>query len=145
MYLKIFSILGYLLAVSGAIYLVYSHQLFSENPFVIGIQIFAALLMIWSRITFGVRSFYAAADTTKGELVTKGPYHFLRHPIYAAVIYFVGAVLIAYPILTVFLAFLAVFTGLFIRMLLEEKFLKNAYHNYEDYAKKTKRFIPFVI
>jgi protein-S-isoprenylcysteine O-methyltransferase Ste14 len=145
MYLKIFSILGYLLAVSGAVYLFYSDQLFAENPLVIGIQIFAGLLMIWSRITFGIRSFYATADTTKGELVTKGPYHFLRHPIYASIIYFVGASLIAYPFLEVLLAFLAVFLGLFIRMILEEMFLKNKYPQYEAYSKKTKRFLPYVI
>jgi protein-S-isoprenylcysteine O-methyltransferase Ste14 len=145
MYLKIFSILGYLLAVSGAVYLFYSDQLFAENPLVIGIQIFAGLLMIWSRITFGIRSFYATADTTKGELVNKGPYHFLRHPIYASIIYFVGASLIAYPFLEVLLAFLAVFLGLFIRMILEEMFLKNKYPQYEAYSKKTKRFLPYVI
>ncbi|MBU0696515.1 MAG: hypothetical protein KKE39_08330 [Bacteroidetes bacterium] len=145
MYLKLISLLGYLLAVSGAIYLVYSEQLFSENLIVIGIQIFAGLLMIWSRVTFGLRSFYAAADTTKGELVTKGPYHFLRHPIYASIIYFVGAALIAYPFLGVLLAFLTVFIGLFIRMILEEKFLKNEYPEYQAYSKKTKRFLPYIV
>ena len=145
MYLKISSILGYLLAVSGSVYLLYTDQLFSENPFVIAIQIFAGLLMIWSRITFGLRSFYAVADTTKGELVTKGPYHFLRHPIYISIIYFVGAALISYPFFEVLLAFLAVFIGLFIRMILEEKFLIKMYPAYIAYSKRTKRFIPFVI
>jgi protein-S-isoprenylcysteine O-methyltransferase Ste14 len=145
MILKIFSILGYLLAVSGSIYLLYTNQLFSANPMVVGIQIFAGFLMIWSRITFGMRSFYAAADTTKGELITKGPYHFLRHPIYVSIIYFVGASLIAYPFLEVLMAFLAIFIGLFIRMILEEKFLTNVYPEYVTYSKGSKRFIPFII
>lgn len=144
MFLKILSIIGYLLAVSGAVYLLYSHQLFSENLWVIIIQILAGMLMIWSRITFGVRSFYAAADTTKGKLITKGPYHYFRHPIYASVIYFTVASLISYPRLNVLLAVLAVFSGLFVRMILEEKFLRKMYSDYESYSAKTKRFIPFV-
>lgn len=111
---------------------------------VISIQVLAALLMIWSHITFGLRSFHAAANTTIGELVTSGPYQFLRHPIYASVIYFFAAPLIVYLNLNVLLAVLAIL-GLFIRMLLEEKFLMNTYPEYVDYCKRAKRFIPSII
>jgi|SRR6476659_8869802 len=145
MNLKVISILGYLLAVGGAIYLAYNEYIFTENIVMITIQVLAAILMVWSRITFGLRSFHASANTTKGALITSGPYQFLRHPIYASVIYFFTASLIAFPILKVLLAIFAIFFGLLIRMILEEKFLMNAYPAYANYCKKAKRFIPYLV
>jgi hypothetical protein len=39
-------------------------------------------------LTFGARSFHAGANPTDGGVVTAGPYRFFRHPIYAAILYF---------------------------------------------------------
>jgi len=100
--------------------------------------------MIWARLTFGIRSFNASANATKGKLVTSGPYRWFRHPIYAALIYFFIGSLIAYPTLEVFMVVLLISSGLFIRMLLEEKSLSGSYPEYVEYSKKTKRIIPFV-
>jgi hypothetical protein len=52
-----------------------SDSLFSLSPAVIGVQCLAAL-MIWARLTFGLRSFHPAANPTRGGLVTTGPYIF---------------------------------------------------------------------
>jgi len=46
--------------------------------------------MLWARLTFGGRSFHAGANPTAGGVVTTGPYRFVRHPIYAAILYFLG-------------------------------------------------------
>jgi protein-S-isoprenylcysteine O-methyltransferase Ste14 len=43
-----------------------------------------------ARVTFGRRSFHAAANPTAGGLVTTGPYRLIRHPIYTAACLFVG-------------------------------------------------------
>jgi protein-S-isoprenylcysteine O-methyltransferase Ste14 len=100
--------------------------------------------MIWSRLTFGVRSFNATANATTGKLVTNGPYHFLRRPIYASLIYFFIASIISFPFVKTFIAVGLIVTGLFVRMILEEKSLLVAYGDYAEYSKKTKRIIPFV-
>lgn len=144
MKLKIFSLIAFAIAVSGVIYLYHNRNIFSDHPFAIAVQSFAAILMIWARFTFGVRSFNASANATKGNLVTHGPYRFWRHPIYAAVIYFFIGSLIAYPHLRVFIAVLVIAGGLFVRMILEEKSLSATYPEYESYCSKAKRIIPFV-
>lgn len=141
---KIGSIIGYTMAVIGLILLVHKHYIFSENPVSITIQVLSAGLKIWSRITFGRRSFHMTADSTEGKLVTNGPYRVLRHPIYAAVIYFSLACLIAFPYLLTLLAVALVTGGLFLRMILEEQSLKVTYPEYNEYAKKAKRLIPFI-
>src|ERR1035437_6429479 len=97
MNLKAGSLIALAVAILGIVYLINADHIFSKNPIAISIQALAAVLMIWSRIIFGLRSFHAAANTTKGELVTKGPYSVLPHPIYASLIYFFWACVISYP------------------------------------------------
>ncbi|MFZ1799430.1 MAG: isoprenylcysteine carboxylmethyltransferase family protein [Chitinophagaceae bacterium] len=91
------SLIAFALAVVGVLYLYEKNYIFSNNPVSIGIQVFAVGLMVWARLTFGMRSFHAAANATKGKLVTNGPYHWFRHPIYAALIYFFAASIISFP------------------------------------------------
>jgi protein-S-isoprenylcysteine O-methyltransferase Ste14 len=121
-----------------------TRSLFSAAPLVIAAQFAAFALMVWARITFGRRSFHAAADPTEGGLVTTGPYHFIRHPIYTAVCLFVFAGAIAhFSFVSLGLA-LVVFVGAFGRMLAEERLVLKRYPEYADYAAKTKRMLPYV-
>lgn len=144
MNLKIGSLIAFIVAVGGVVYLYQKGHIFSGNPITIIIQVLATGLMIWARLTFGIRSFNASANTTKGNLVTNGPYRWFRHPIYAALIYFFIGSLIAFPTTEVVLAVILISSGLFVRMLLEEKSLSITYPEYAEYCKKTKRIIPFI-
>src|SRR5690242_21960372 len=65
-----------------------NYAIFGTGPMTITIQVIAALLMVWARLTFGIRSFHGTANPTAGGLVTTGPYRYIRHPIYAAILYF---------------------------------------------------------
>lgn len=145
MALKIISFLGFVLAVGGAFYLYTQHLIFSTNILAITIQGLSVILMIWARITFGARSFHASADVTKGKLVTTGPYHYLRHPIYAAIIYFFWACMIPFPFMKTISAVLLITLGLLTRIFLEEKFLLEIYNQqYVVYSTYAKRIIPFI-
>ena len=53
--------------------LIMCKSVFANSPLAIAVQIEAALLMIWARLTFGMRSFHLAANPTAGGLVTTGP------------------------------------------------------------------------
>jgi len=100
--------------------------------------------MLWARVTFGKRSFHAAATPTAGGLVKTGPYHYLRHPIYTAVVFFVwpGAIARASPAAIGFAALITF--GAIVRMLCEEYLLVRQYPDYAEYARTTKRMIPYV-
>ena len=142
--LKIGSIIALGIAILGVLYLFEEEYIFSKNPVTISIQVVSISFMVWARYTFGFRSFHATANTTKGKLITTGPYHYLRHPIYAGLIYFFWASVISYPFVETIAAVICISAGLFIRMILEEKFLVVAYDEYAAYAKRTKRIIPFL-
>jgi protein-S-isoprenylcysteine O-methyltransferase Ste14 len=142
--IDIFSAVGLLLMIAGALLLLRNQGLFSPSPIVIVIQIAAMSIMIWARITFGGRSFHATATPTEGGLVTSGPYRFVRHPIYAAALLLIWAgVLGNLSVENVFYGILTI-AGAFVRIMCEEALVRVRYPEYDEYARKTRRLIPFV-
>lgn len=108
------------------------------------VQAAAFMLMVAARITFGRRSFHAAADPTAGGLVTTGPYGYLRHPIYAAIIHFTWAGAIDHMSWTVLGWAELVTAGAFTRMHIEEHLLVRRYPEYREYKKRVKKVVPFL-
>jgi protein-S-isoprenylcysteine O-methyltransferase Ste14 len=108
------------------------------------VQAAAFMLMVAARITFGRRSFHAAADPTAGGLVTTGPYAYLRHPIYAAIIHFTWAGAIDHMSWTVLGWAELVTAGAFTRMHIEEHLLVRRYPEYREYKKRVKKVVPFL-
>jgi len=141
---KIVSIAVFLLAVIGLSFLILKRKILADNIIGIIFQVGAFGLMVWARITFGTRSFHASANTTKGRLVTNGPYKLLRHPIYAAIIYFVWAGVFCYGSVYAILLAALISACLIVRMLLKEQFLMATYDGYKEYCKQTFRLIPFL-
>jgi protein-S-isoprenylcysteine O-methyltransferase Ste14 len=125
-----------------ALYL--NKAIFGTGPVTITIQVIAALLMIWARLTFGVRSFYGTANPTAGGLVTTGPYRYIRHPIYASILCFFWAGIAAHLSLVTVAAGLFITASTAVRMVAEEKLLVTMYPGYGEYARATRRVVPFV-
>lgn len=142
--LKNASGLFFALMVAGLAGLILMESVFSRSPVVIALQGAAAALMIWARLTFGRRSFHATADPTAGDLVTNGPYRFIRHPIYTAVCVFVLAGVAAHPSIAAYALAGLVVIGAIGRILAEEPLLRAMYPAYADYSNRTSRMIPFV-
>src|SRR5262245_14887881 len=136
--------LGFLVMVAGLAGLAVTHSLFSPGPVVIGVQVAAALLLLWARVTFGRRSFHATASATPGGLVTTGPYRYIRHPIYTAVCLFAAAGALAHPSRAAAFFALLIAAGALVRMLAEERSVVVAYPDYVEYARRTKRMVPYV-
>jgi len=137
--------IGLVVAVLSVVLLAFQESLFGTGILAIAIQIAAALLMIWARETFGRRSFHVDADPTEGGLMTVGPYRYLRHPIYASILYFVGAGVCSHLSFFSILEGTAVAVGLILRMRSEERLLVERYPEYAAYAARTRRIIPFVL
>lgn len=142
--MRTMSVLGHVLMVAGLLGLLYSHSLFSASPLVIGLQVAAAALMVWARVTFGRRSFHAMADTTAGDLVTSGPYRYIRNPIYTSLVLFCFAGAGAHVSRWSAVFALVVLVGALVRIVAEERFLRIRYPEYAQYAARTKRMVPYV-
>lgn len=139
------SVLGFVVAVLALGRLIMIHSIFGTEPISIGIQVGAALLMVWARATFGMRSFHAAANPTEGGLVTSGPYAIVRNPIYAAVILFTWAGVAVHASVESVVLALVITAGMIVRVLAEEQLLRAHFGaDYAEYAKRVKRLVPGV-
>ena len=138
---SVFALIGLVACVFA---LAFTGSLFANGPITICIQIAAALLMAWARITFGMRSFHAEANPTPGGLVTSGPYRYFRHPIYAAILYFLWAGVAAHFSIRSVLIGLAATAMLGLRIRSEEVLLEAAYPEYAAYSSRTARVLPGV-
>jgi protein-S-isoprenylcysteine O-methyltransferase Ste14 len=78
-------------------------------------------------------------------LVTHGPYRWVRHPIYAAVLYFTWAAAIDHHTRAALAAAVLVAVGAAFRMYAEETLLVRMYPEYVPYGRRTARVIPFVV
>ena len=145
MSLRLGSILAFALMVAGIIWMFAQRVLFARSVAGIAVQVAALSLMVWARVTFGQRSFHAAADPTGGGLVQTGPYAYIRHPIYAAATYFVWAGAIDHHTPTAIAGAALVTIGAFGRMLAEEHLLVAKYPAYAAYRQRTRRILPFVL
>lgn len=118
--------------------------LFTPQPIAIALQLIAIALMVSARVAFGRRSFHAAANPTAGGLVTSGPYRVIRHPIYtAACLFGWGPIVVHWSLVSVALGILLLL-GALMRMLCEEQLVKQKYPEYVEYAKVTKRMVPYL-
>jgi protein-S-isoprenylcysteine O-methyltransferase Ste14 len=121
------------------------HALLAARAPAIAMQVAAFLLMIAARITFGRRSFHADAAPTEGGLVTSGPYAYVRHPIYAAVILFTWAGALDRFTWPAAACAVVITAGAAIRIALEERLLTARYPAYAAYRARVKRIVPFVL
>ncbi|HSS48328.1 MAG TPA: isoprenylcysteine carboxylmethyltransferase family protein [Thermoanaerobaculia bacterium] len=134
-----------LVLILAVVALAFTHSLLGHGLLTLGLQVAAILLMIWARVTFGLRSFHYAANPTAGGLVTTGPYRFIRHPIYAAVLLVVWTGVAANWSLRAAALGLVATLMTVLRMMFEEALVVERYPEYADYARRTRRVIPFVL
>ena len=77
-------------------------------------------------------------------LVLRGPYHFIRHPLYLAEAISIIGVLINFLSLLALALFCVQLTCQFLRMNYEENVLRAAFPEYEAYRRRTARLLPGV-
>jgi protein-S-isoprenylcysteine O-methyltransferase Ste14 len=77
-----------------------------------------------------------------GRLVTGGPYRFVRHPMYCAVLLFAAAEVLAYADPWKIAAWLVLALVLGAKAALEERGLVAQFPGYAEYAARVRRFIP---
>jgi protein-S-isoprenylcysteine O-methyltransferase Ste14 len=78
------------------------------------------------------------------RLVTSGPYRYLRNPMYSAVMLFAAAEVVAYADPWKIVCWIVLALVLFAKALLEERYLRALFPDYDTYAKRVRRFIPGV-
>jgi len=79
------------------------------------------------------------------QLITDGPYRFIRHPMYLALLLVMTGVVLLYGEPWRWLSLGALGTVLHFKARLEERFLCARFPEYRDYISHTKSILPFVL
>lgn len=79
-----------------------------------------------------------------GRLVTSGPYHWIRHPMYTAVLLGAAALAWAAPAWA-WLAWVALWTVLWTKSTLEERQMTQHHPDYAAYRQRSRRFLPWLL
>jgi len=101
---------------------------------------------IWARLILGRN--WSAVVTLKEdhELVQRGPYRFVRHPIYTGLQGMFLGTAIAFGTLSAFIAVPLVFVSFWIKLSQEERLMLRQFpDDYPDYQRRVKRIIPFLL
>jgi len=121
-------------------------------PRTIALGIFADLFVllglfiaIWARVTLGGNWSARVALKENHELIQRGPYRVVRHPIYSGLLVMIlgTAILVGQP--SGFVALFVCFLGFWIKARQEEKLLTKHLPGYPEYKSRTKALVPFVL
>jgi protein-S-isoprenylcysteine O-methyltransferase Ste14 len=143
--MKVISRLASLVMLTGLVVLIATGSFLSASPLVIACQVGALALAVWARRSFAPGQFRFLPTPRGDALVRRGPYRFIRHPMYSAALLLVWATVLGHWS-SRNLAVGAVVTLVLIpRILDEERKLRDRYPEYADYARSTKALVPFVV
>jgi protein-S-isoprenylcysteine O-methyltransferase Ste14 len=109
------------------------------------IIVFTGLVIaVWARVVLGGN--WSARVTLKEnhELIQRGPYCVVRHPIYSGLLLMIlGTALLAGQV-SGFVALIVCFCGFWIKLRQEEILLTKRLPGYSEYMSRTKALVPFV-
>ena len=101
-------------------------------------------IALWAMLTMRMGNFTVnPIPKEEAKLVTSGPYAFIRHPMYVAVL--IAMLGIALNIHTVlgYGVWIILLIDLLVKLRFEEKLLLGKFPEYQQYRRRTKRLLPF--
>ncbi len=101
-------------------------------------------LAFWSRASLGASFTAFPKPVEEGAHVAFGPYRFVRHPMYFAIVLFFAGWSVLWESFAGALLTVAAFVLLDLKAAREERWLEDAYPGYADYRRRTRKLIPVV-
>jgi protein-S-isoprenylcysteine O-methyltransferase Ste14 len=100
---------------------------------------------IWARFTLGTSWSAQPSIRQDHELILRGPYRLVRHPIYTGILTAMLGSAIQLGLLRSLLGFIACAAGLLIKLAVEEQLMVQQFGNrYLEYRTHVRRLVPFL-
>jgi len=105
----------------------------------------SGLLVVWAIATMQKSKLRILPEPSAGAtLITNGPYHFIRHPMYTSILLGTSGLLINHFNRIRLGFFIALALVLIIKLTWEEKMLLQKFGRYKIYMANTSRLFPFL-
>ena len=128
-----------------AIFLVLTGPIIASNPSLLLLEMVAGGLGLWAVSKNTIGNFNISPRIKwNGRLVMCGPYKFIRHPMYAALLLGTLTVVLNKFSFVRMWVWIALSTSIITKLLIEERLLVQRFKRYASYKMRTKRLIPFI-
>ena len=110
--------------------------------------VFAAMsvtLFLWTLVHNKLGNFnIRPTPKSFGHLVTTGPYRQIRHPMYTSVLLGAASLALMSDPLPGWTAWSALAMVLWVKSIIEERWMREAHPGYDAYCRVSKRFVPWI-
>ena len=143
--LKLVAYLAPILSLSAIAVLAVAGSFSTSSPILIALYVAALALAIWARWSFPPGAFRAGPPPGGSTLIRRGPYRFVRHPMYAAALLLVWSAVAARASSWSVALGVLVTAAVAGRVIWEERLLRASFSDYGDYARSTRALIPYIL
>ena len=141
--MKLFPLL--LIQILSIAYIVISGPVITENIVVLSFEVFAVFLILWTLWTIKFEKFSLhSPKLRKSRLVPKGPFVYVRHPVYTAFLVLAVCWIINYVSVIRLVVLLILVVSVLLTVNYYENILSRKLNDFGLYKQKTYRLIPFV-
>lgn len=125
--------------------LLFSTAGFKISAFALTLLIASVFLVLWAIISMRQSKLrITPVPANEAKLITTGPYRFIRHPMYTAVLSGAAGLLSAYFSWIRLGIAITLALVLIIKLFWEEKMLTEKFSGYTNYKKNTRRLLPYL-
>lgn len=119
--------------------------LVAQQPIYLFVEIAGTVIGLWALIVMGTKTFSVLPDVKDGgHHIRQGPYRWIRHPMYLALLLVVGALVLALPTWLRLLLWILLLVDILLKIAYEEMLLATHYSTYATYQSQTKRLLPWL-
>ncbi|MCB0063076.1 MAG: isoprenylcysteine carboxylmethyltransferase family protein [Caldilineaceae bacterium] len=130
----------------GAILAIFATgPLFASSPALLFLELLGGGVGLWALVAMRLTTFSVLPDVKRaGELTRRGPYRWIRHPMYLAVLLVTGALVLDQPTSLRMGIEVVLLIDILVKIGYEEALLLRHYPAYAAYRQATKRLLPYV-
>ena len=125
--------------------IVLTGPLFVSDPWFLGLELAGIGIGVWALQAMRIKNLRAYPEVREGsELVTRGPYQFIRHPMYTALLLFTLALVLGEFSYVRLVVWVVLGMDLIVKLTYEEQLLNEHFKEYAAYQRKTSRLVPLI-
>ncbi len=128
--------------VAALVALAVTGSLIARSPVFFALQVMALAFNLWARASFPAKTFRVGPVPGGETFMRRGPYRYVRHPMYSAAFLFFWAAIADRPTALNLAIGIGLTLLLRVRVHEEDALLKARFPDYAEYVRTTKAFVP---